>query len=395
MKFTDIIRIAFSTFTNNRMRTLLTVTGVAIGISAIVFLVSIGNGLQQITIGDIQSIKALTCYDVTSGNSEILSLDNTTVSKLKNIKNVVSVNPMLSMSGQIGLGDKTTDVLVNDASAEYIDLQSPIMTTGDLYHNDNDDGIIATQVVANAFNIKPADLMSKTVKLTFYIPNLQNPKLPTFVSKDYKVVGVINDTSASFAYIPPGTVTIPDGINFTQVKVKVDTSKNMTTVKNELTNMGYKTASVGEKIDQISRIFKIVQLVLLVFGAVALIVASIGMFNTLTISLLERTRDIGIMKALGARDRSIYAIFLTESTVIAFVGGIFGVILAMLIGLLANIAVAMLATKAGGQTEAIFQPPMLFVTIIFVFSILVGVLTGLYPSKRAAKINPLDALRYE
>lgn len=395
MKSIDILRIAFSTFTNNRMRTLLTVIGVAIGISSIVYLVSIGYGLQQITIGDIQSIKALTTYDVTTGSSEILALDKNAAESFKKINNITSVNQLISMSGQVTLDGKKTDALFNNASAEYLDLDDPKMVVGDKYTNNTDANIVVTQVTVNALNIKATDIVGKKITANFYMPNPTDNQKPTEIIKEYTVVGVINDTSASYVYIPTDGLIIPDGISFNSIKVRVDASKNMQGVKEQLIKLGFKTTSIGEKIDQMNKIFNIAQIVLLIFGAIALIVASIGMFNTLTISLLERTKDIGIMKALGATDKSIYAIFLAESTIISIAGGLVGIILAMILGVATNVFLSALAVRAGGDKVAIFQPPMAFVLIIFAFSIVVGVLTGLYPSRRAARIDPLDALRYE
>ena len=395
MRTTDILRIAMSTFFNNRMRTLLTILGVSIGIATIVFLVSIGYGLQQITIGEIKSIKALTTYNVTTGNSSILALDNEAIEELKEIENVSSVSPLLSMSGQISIDDKKTDVLVNAASSEYVDLESPKMTAGDIYKDDAEDSILVTEVMANAFNIKHEDMVDKMVSLSFYVPNPTDVNNPTLVEKSVKVVGVVRDTSASYIYLPLKSFEVPLGLNYNAVKVNVDEPKNMSKVKEVLSEMGYRATSIGERIAEMNKIFNIGQVILLIFGAIALIVASIGMFNTLTISLLERTKDIGIMKALGATDRSIYAIFLAESTIISFAGGIVGISLSMVIGVLVNLFVSTLATKAGSEAVAIFQPPWLFVGVIFVFSIIVGVLTGLYPSRRAANIDPLDALRYE
>lgn len=395
MRLIDILRISFSTFANNKMRTILTILGVSIGISTIVFLVSIGYGLQQITIGEIKSIKALTTYSVTTGNSSILALNDKAVEDFKKITNVVSANPLISMSGQISYDGKKTDILVNDASAEYVDLESPKLVAGSNYTGDNDNKIIVTSIVASAFNMKSEELLNKEATITFYIPNPADAKAPIMQEKKLQVSGIIKDDTASYIYLPSGIVPLPANSAYSAVKVKVDTDKHMAAVKDTLTKAGYKTSSIGERISEMNRIFNIAQIVLLVFGAIALMVASIGMFNTLTISLLERTKDIGIMKALGATDSSVYSIFLAESVIISLGGGMCGIIIAMVLGYLANLFVSMLAIRAGGESVMIFQPPILFVAIIFAFSLLVGVLTGLYPARRASHINPLDALRYE
>lgn len=395
MKPIDILRVALSTFTNNKMRTILTILGVSIGISTIVFLVSIGYGLQQITIGEIKSIKALTTYNVTTGNSGILALNDKSVEEFQKIPDVVSVNPLISMSGQISLDGKKTDVLINNASAEYVDLESPKLNAGKLYENDEENSILVTSIIANALNVSSEDLMGKEVGLTFYIPDPTNTKQSITQEKRYSIGGIINDNTASYLYLPSKTIALPEGSAYNSVKVKVSDEKKMADVKRILTEAGYKTASIGERISEMNRIFNIAQLVLLIFGAIALIVASIGMFNTLTISLLERTKDIGIMKALGATDKSVYEIFLAESVIISFGGGICGIVLALVLGYLANLFISMLAIRSGGEAVMIFQPPIPFILIIFAFSLTVGVLTGLYPARRASRINPLDALRYE
>jgi ABC-type antimicrobial peptide transport system permease subunit len=395
MKPIDVLRIAMSTFTNNRMRTFLTIFGVSIGVATIVFLVSLGYGLQQITIGDIQSIKALTTYSVTTGNSGILALNQDTLKHLKTIEHVASVNGLLSMSGQITIDGHKTDVLLNDASAEYVDLESPKLSSGSAYQNDTDKKIIVTEVVATAFGVKPESLVGKTASLLFYVPNPNDSKNPIEQSGDYQIAGVIKDTTASYLYLPNGTLKLPDNTNFNDVKVRVDNADNMSGVNDTLIKMGYKTSSIGDKVSQMNKIFRIAQIVLLVFGAIALLVASIGMFNTLTISLLERTKDIGIMKALGAKDKTIYSIFLAESTIISFAGGLLGIIIALILGVAVNVLISTLALRAGGDPLNIFQPPYPFIAAVFAFSVLVGVITGVYPARRAAKLDPLVALRYE
>jgi putative ABC transport system permease protein len=130
-------------------------------------------------------------------------------------------------------------------------------------------------------------------------------------------------------------------------------------------------------------------------GGIALLVAAIGMFNTMTIALLERTRDIGIMKAVGVDNRDIYWMFLTEAIIISGLGGALGGALGLLLSIGINAIVNGLATLVGADSVILFRTPLSFVAIVIVFAVVVGISTGIYPSKRAAKINPLDALRYE
>lgn len=395
MRPTDILGIALSTFIHNKMRTFLTVFGISIGIGAIVFLLSLGYGVQKITIGEITNIKALSAINITSGSSSILDMSHDSVLKFKNIEGVVSSNPNLAMSGQIGFGPTKTDALINAAPSEYAELDGPTMVAGTIYTDEEKDKMVLTMAIANAFNMTADQLIGQKVKITAYIPNPLNDKQPTLFEKELTVSGIIKENSASYSYIPLAAVPYPDGTKFNVIKLKVNDISVMKSVKNRVVEMGYKAVSLGEKIDEMNKIFDTVKLILIILGAVGLFVASIGMFNTLTISLLERTKDIGIMKSLGATDGEIYAVFLTESALIAFMGGVSGVAGAVILGNILNGILSVIAMRAGGDAVAVFQVPLIFVAGIIMASLVVGLLTGFYPARRAAGLNPLDALRYE
>lgn len=395
MKFFDIFRLALSTFRNNKMRTFLTIFGVSIGIGTVVFLFSVGYGIQKITIGEITSIKALTTYNVSADESAIIKLDNDTIKKISLLDHVKSVTKNYTLSGQVAYNQTKTDLIISAVESQYVDLESPSLAAGQLFSKTAKDSIVLTTAITEAFGASADSLVDKKITLSAYIPNPADNQNPTLFEHEYQVSGIIKDNSTSYAYVPLSSIKIPAGSVFSLIKVQVDDTQNMTNVKEKLTNMGLQSTSVGEKVDQMNKIFRIAEIILIIIGAIALFVASIGMFNTLTISLLERTKDIGIMKSLGATDREIYFIFLTESSLISFAGGIFGIILSSIIGSLINLIIAIMANQAGGEPAKIVQLPSEFALIILLFSLIIGILTGIYPSRRAARLNPLDALRYE
>jgi putative ABC transport system permease protein len=133
----------------------------------------------------------------------------------------------------------------------------------------------------------------------------------------------------------------------------------------------------------------------MLFGTIALFVSAIGMFNTMTITLLERTEEIGIMKSIGASDSSISVMFFMESAIMGFLGGISGVVIGWLGGKLFNILINLVATRFGGQQVNLFTTPLWLVFGVIGSSAVVGFLTGFVPARRASKIDPLDALRYK
>ena len=120
-----------------------------------------------------------------------------------------------------------------------------------------------------------------------------------------------------------------------------------------------------------------------------------GTFNTLTISLLEKIKEVGLFKALGMRNKDVYKLILSESLIIGVLGGIIGLALGWSVGQIVNEILSYLAHKSSAEPISLFLTPWVFAVGIALFSIVVGFLTGWYPSKRAVKIDPLDALRYE
>lgn len=154
-------------------------------------------------------------------------------------------------------------------------------------------------------------------------------------------------------------------------------------------------SSISDTVEQANKIFQVITTVLAVFGIVALVVSAIGMFNTMTITLLERTNEIGVMKSIGASNADIAKLFVTEAVIMGFLGSIAGVLLGFASSGLVNILFNVLATKMGGEVVDIFHTPVNFVIFVILFGSIIGLLTGLFPARRAGKLDPLDALRYK
>ena len=131
-------------------------------------------------------------------------------------------------------------------------------------------------------------------------------------------------------------------------------------------------------------------------GAIALFVAAVGIVNTMTISLLERTREIGIMKALGAKNKDVKKMFIYESWLLGLIGGGSGILVGWLFGKFFNFVIAFLFKLSGQQNSVeLFIIPWKFASAVLCFALILALLSGLFPARRAAKLNPLDALRYE
>jgi ABC-type lipoprotein release transport system permease subunit len=178
--------------------------------------------------------------------------------------------------------------------------------------------------------------------------------------------------------------------------IRVDNPVVLTDVKNRLTALGFGSFSIVDQLDQIRTVFLIIDSVLGLLGGISLLVASFGIANTMIMSILERTREIGIMKAIGAEDREIKLIFFVEAAVLGFTGGVIGVLLAWGIDAVANRAAYrfILKPQHAGFIDFFSLPLYLSVGAIL-FALIVSILAALYPATRAARIDPVRALRHD
>ena len=187
---------------------------------------------------------------------------------------------------------------------------------------------------------------------------------------------------------------------YSQVVVKVSDVEQVLDISKQITDMGFQAFTPQSFVQGINNFYQILQIIFGGVGAIALLVAAIGIANTMAMSILERTREIGLMKAVGATNRDVLAIFLGEAAGIGFLGGLGGVIVGWLAGQAINvIAIVYLAGQAGSQggvppSVAVYTPVWL-PAFALIFSTFIGMLSGLYPALRAATMIPVLALKYE
>ena len=399
MKLLVIIKFAFKNLWSHRLRSILTVAGVTIGIGAIIFLVSLGYGLEGLVTSQVANFSAFTVIDVPAANIKTIEINQQTIDKIKSFGHITEVAPVTNLAGRIRKTDQasTAETVVTAAGNDYWSLAQTAVDKGHL--PDKADEIVINQSIANLIGENLDQSIGKTVNMDMIIPpELQTT--PTGVIKiaeniPVQIVGTLKDDSSPLILVSLDLLTKNGAGNFSSLKVKIDDKQNVDIVRNQIENAGFSTEYVGDTVSQISQVFVLFRVILAGFGLIALIVAALGTFNTLTISLLERTREIGLCKALGMQNKDVYKMFLTESLIIGVTGGIVGLALGISIGQGINFLLGFLANRSGAEHVSIFVTPWFFSFGVAIFSIIVGFLTGWYPSRRAVKLNPLDALRYE
>ncbi|MBI4812314.1 ABC transporter permease [Candidatus Falkowbacteria bacterium] len=399
MRLLDLFSLSTRMFKVRPMRTFLTVLGVSVGIGTVLFLVSLGYGLQQVILNKITTADALLSLDVSPGTSGLITLNKEEANKIREIKEVIETSPVINLNAQLTMGELTSDGLVYAVDPSFFRLGGIAPSYGELFGSPDSREIVISAAGAKLFNLNPKQIIGKEVALTLFIPKINKEGFEEIetVKREEKhlIKGVVEDENASFIFLPINAIGDLPIDNYAELKVKVSRNEFMEKVRDEIIERGFLVSSLSDTIDQANKIFQVVQIILALFGLVALVVSAIGMFNTMTIALLERINEIGIMRSIGATSKDIKRLFLFESLAMGFLGGLGGVIIGYLGGEVTNFGLNLLAKNFGGQALNLFYRPPWFIGIIIGFSAFIGFLTGIYPSRRASKLNPLEALRYK
>jgi putative ABC transport system permease protein len=395
MKQSDNLRLALRMFRTRPLRTSLTILGVSVGIGTVFFLVCLGYGLQQTILNRIANADTLLTLDVTSG-SDAVQLTGTSADVVRSTAHVTDVARAVALSAQLSRGSIMSDAQVVSVDPEYFRYSGTEPTAGTLFGAQEGTGAVLTAAAVQLFGSTPPEIIGQRIAYTVYLPSDDQGKVQV---REYSgsalVTGVTGEQDKSQLYLPLSQFTSLRLRRFDQFKVKVDAHENMEVVRNGLITDGYVVSSLSDTIEQANQIFRIVQIILGLFGLVALIVSAIGMFNTMTIALLERTNEIGIMRSIGITKSDIRKMFLVESMLMGFLGGVAGLLVGTTAGETVNFIMNQLSHRYGGPTMNLFVTPLWFILVIIGFSTVIGFMTGVYPSYRASKLNPLDALRYK
>lgn len=396
-----IIKLAFRNLISHKMRTILTLTGVVIGISAVVFLISLSSGIQRLVTEQITGGDAFQLIDVGTGNSQVVKLDPEIVSKVSGISGIKSVETITSLGGKAKKGDNVTDVaFFGVSSPTYLDWSGKQVRYGE---NLPDQNIISDKILVNTSYLtfltdkKPESMIGQKVSFDIILPKelSKTGEAVIFPDKTFTISGIIKDEASPSIYTNESNFTAIEPISYSQAKVWVNDRTRVEDIRKQIEAHGLKTEYVGDAVNQVQQIFGVFKIVLASFGVIALMVALLGMFNTLTISLLERIKEVALMKILGMGKKDVRNLFLTEAMSLGLVGGSAGIIWGMVVGKIANIILNTFAVRAGGDSVTIFYYTPLFIISIMLVAILVGFITGIYPAKRAATINALNVLKYE
>lgn len=452
MRFIDLLRMSVSNLFKRKVRTILTVLGVVIGVASIVVMVSLGLGLNKATMEQISSYASLTSVQVrepwdTEGVSDKdkKHLDDALIEELMQIPHVVSVDPYLNipMLAKYGIYEGYIDLQATTLEAMEgmnIEVGQGTLPQADAGELQLFFGNMAVRQFykttgGNEYNwddIPDIDLMHDSIIYILdrdaYYGSMgggtdengkpyKKPKKHLFTAVGM-VAGDV-DTYNNYSYstycdieelIPilkkefkgraiPGQPTTSKGkpykeLYYTQLMVNVDDMEYVTEVAQAISDMGYQAYNDAEWIESQQQQLGMIQAVLGGIGAVSLFVAAIGITNTMMMSIYERTKEIGVMKVLGCDMRNIGTLFLMEAGFIGFLGGVVGLILSFSLSGGINYLVSR-SENMGMGMDGISYIPFWLALLSMGFAILVGMVAGFFPARRAMKLSPLAAIRNE
>ena len=425
MKSRDVFSYSFSAIRLRKLRAGLTTLGVVIGIAAIVALLSITQGLQATITAQLQKGFATNTLIVSTGRSSGVSIigagdsgfklfvnDTQTINEIENVSMSLAI---IQRVGYVQFGGKNRTVtIVGVDFAKYASIYSStfVAESGDIPQSPENDTVVVGKRISDPW--KNATLfcnVNDDVEILWTNATARPPKNETYaghVSAVLQEVGGFGiGPSDSSIYIPISKAESffgTDECDMIIVKLENDDTATIDSTSKAIRNAFDKQVTVMSStavLNILSNVFSVIQLFLGGIAAISLLVAGIGIMNIMIVSLMERTREIGILKALGMKSRTVLTVFLGESAIIGLMGAAIGIgsgwVLANVVALVFHGGGVFFGNQAAG-TGGISITPALTPTVLLgalVFGVGVSVIFALYPAWRASKLKPVEALRYE
>jgi len=399
---------AFESLSANKLRAGLTILGIVIGVAAVIAMVSIGRGAQSTITDSINGIGTNLIFVFRGGSEEVRNPKPITLSDAEAIDDsnqapsVVAVAPVIQDNGKISFGRETTNTTITGVTPEYGSVRNYTVTEGEFINQEHMLGqssvvLLGSDVADKLFN-RQEGLVGETVRIE---------------GRPFRVIGVLQSKGGSGFSNADNVILVPFSTAQTRlirhnVKDRVDlllveaSSPQEVPVASEevaqILRTRHRTA-IGEDdftiltqqdfLTTASTITNVLTIFLGGVAAISLLVGGIGIMNIMLVSVTERTREIGLRKAVGAHKADIMVQFLAESSVLSLFGGIIGIIFGYAIAF----AVGQIAKANNATISPSFGLDIILIATLF--STAVGLFFGLYPANRAANLEPVEALRYE
>jgi putative ABC transport system permease protein len=457
MTFNDAIGLSLRNLRQSRLRTSLTTLGVSIGIASLTGMISLGIGLQDQVVGRFTQSGLFGSITVTSqadlpgalaqlgqrgglrlrgargegspANRPDVKLDDDAIKRISALQKVREVTPNLRLPVEATFGEFSSPVI---AAATPMSSKGEgtfqTFSYGEFFRNESENDCMLTldmaariaekntgsligkmltlsyaasqraQSGANAdgFQVHRTEVQCRIVGIVERNPGAIGPGGAPSVSGIMLTMGIARAIDVDIVTDAQSLLREPGAAKtYAAITVKVKQSQYTQDVEDDLRRMGFQAFSIDDALRGAKTAFIILNIINSLIGSIALTVSLLGIVNTMVMSILERTREIGIMKAIGASDNDIRWIFLVEASAIGLMGGLFGIALSWVVGHAINFGANVYIQNQGGTPGTLFSLPLWLIAGAITFSILVSLGAGSYPASRAAKLDPIQALRHD
>ncbi|OGZ04519.1 MAG: hypothetical protein A2604_01225 [Candidatus Liptonbacteria bacterium RIFOXYD1_FULL_36_11] len=407
MKTLDILEETYTALSANKVRSGLTVLGIVIGISSVIIMVSIGQGAQNSIQSSIQSIGSNLImimpgaqkgpgFQVSSGRGSARTLTQADADAISSSATFAkAIAPEISGRYQITSKGKNTNTSVLGVTSEYLSVKNIEVNSGSFITDQNLRSLSKVAVLGPTARDDLFEEGVDAVGQTIRIKNIE-----------FKIIGITNKKGGTGFSNQDDMIFIPltsaqkflaGDAYLTTINAQAKDEKSMTSLQQEITELllerhhisdpqlaDFSVLNQEDIVAAASSVTSTFTMLLAAVAGISLVVGGIGIMNMMLTTVTERTREIGLRKAIGAKRRDINIQFLTEAVALTFIGGVIGVILGWLVSFLVTYF---------GVIQA--QVSLYSVIIAFSVSTIIGVIFGYYPARRAARLNPIEALRYE
>ncbi len=403
MEYKEIAKNAIQALRNNKLRTSLTMLGIIIGITAVILIYSIGQGAVAFVTNELASF-GTDYFQINPGTSQISTFagskaltfdDLEAIRNDASLTNVKSVAPFEMTSVKVSANGVEKDLLIYGTTHETLDILRPNITDGEFLTEEQEQTSEKVAVLgkdaAETFFGKDSSAVGETIKIN---------------NKTFRVTGILSSSSALAGGFINNTLFIPINVvandivgeeKLQEIDVSVHDQNSINQTIDDIENLlrdkhnlkegdenDFRISSAQDILSTVNTITSLLTTMIAAISGISLIVGGVGVMNIMLVSVTERTKEIGLLKAIGAKQKDIMTQFLMESVVMTLIGGIVGILL--------GIGGAFVASLVAHIPFVISIPAVLIAVGV---STVVGLAFGLYPARRAAKLSPIDALRYE
>lgn len=413
MEISILFKTALHALNINRSRSFLTMLGIIIGIASVIIVLSVGQSAQNLILNQVKSIGS-NLVVIFPGVSEengpplfvyginITSFKNTDLDKIRQdsrVSHVVAVNGYVQGSGTIAGGNQSREGTFLGVDPEYILVEDATVESGRFFDDVENEGLARVAVIGSELaeeifpGMNPINQKIKVKKQTFTVIGVMKKRgTAAFQNQDQYVLLPIKTAQSILL-----------GIDYlTFARVKIDLEENIPMAMQQIRQTlreehnldtsdvdDFSIRTSAQALDVLGTITNAIKFFLSAVAAISLLVGGVGIMNIMFVAITERTREIGLRKALGAKNKFIVWQFVMEAMLIALVGGLIG----LMTGVVLTFIIALAVSSFGYAWDFVVTPASIILSITF--SLLIGFIFGIYPAVKASKLNPIEALRYE